>query len=240
MGTQGTAWLATCVALAAIWVLALSWRSKDGTAPTAARGVLGGLAALGTAFILYGLMQAAGLDIRWEWIERGAWPALGFAALIGLVEEVAKAAGIALASPALFQRGRERSVLYTAASVTAVFAIAEALLTVRGASWPIALGRAALGPVAHGVLAAPTAVALAYAAGTSRARLALRLMVAIGLAALLHGLGDWSVARPGWGRMGFAAVLLVPTFWLYACARSARVRRQIGGRLFSPYPVSST
>src|SRR5512142_122305 len=140
MGTQGTAWLTICVALAAIWVLALSRRSGDGAAPTAARGVLGGLAALGTAFILYGLMQAAGLDVRWEWIERGAWPALGFAALIGLVEEVAKAAGIALASPALFRRGRERSVLYTGASVTAVFAIAEALVTLRGASWPVALG----------------------------------------------------------------------------------------------------
>src|SRR5690242_15839033 len=213
MGTHGTAWFATCVAVAAVWVLALSWRSEGGTAPTAARGVLGGLAALGTAFIFYGLMEAAGVGIRWEWIEKGAWPALGFAALIGLVEEVAKAAGIALASPALFRRGRERSVLSTGAAVAAVFAVAEALLTLRGASWPVALSRAALGPVAHGVLAAPAAMALAYAAGVPRARLALRLAVAIGLAALLHGLGDWSVAQPGWGRVGFAAALLAPTLW---------------------------
>ena len=220
MGTHGTAWLATCVALAAAWVLALSWRSEAGTARTAARGVLGGLAALGTAFIFYGLMEAAGLGIRWEWIQRGAWPALGFAALVGLVEELAKAAGIALASPALFRRGRERSVLATGAAVVAVFAVAEALLTLRGASWPVALGRAAFGPVAHGVLAAPVAMALAHAAGLSRARVALRVAVAIGLAALLHGLGDWSVARPGWGRVGFAATLLVPTLWLYARARA--------------------
>jgi hypothetical protein len=69
------------------------------------------------------------------------------------------------------------------------------------------------------VLAAPFAVALAYAPGVSRGRLALRLAVTVGLAALLHGLGDWSVARPGWGQVGFAAALLAPTLWLYAGAR---------------------
>jgi len=222
MGTHGAAWLAACSALGAAWLLAASWRAETGTVPTAVRGLFGGLAALGTAYIGYGLMQIGGLDVRWEWIERGAWPALGFAALIGLVEEAAKAAGIALAAPATRREGRARTVWRTTAAVAAVFAIAEALLTLRGASWPVALGRAALGPVAHGLLAAPVAVALAETTGVSRTRFALRLLLAVTLAALLHGLGDWSVARPGWGRAGFAAALLAPTLWLYAHARQRR------------------
>jgi RsiW-degrading membrane proteinase PrsW (M82 family) len=205
--------------LGALWLLATSWRAETGTARTALRGLLGGLAALGTAYIGYGVMQIAGLDIQWEWITKGAWPALGFAALIGLVEEAAKLVGIALAAPPREQVARSRGVLRTTAAVAAVFATAEASLALRGASWPVALGRAALGPVAHGVLAAPFAMALAEARGVSRSRLALRLAGAVCLAALLHGLGDWSVARPGWGRAGFAAALLAPTLWLYARTR---------------------
>jgi RsiW-degrading membrane proteinase PrsW (M82 family) len=219
IGTNGTAWLAACVSLGALWILATSWRAETGTAQTALRGLLGGLAALGTAYIGYGVLQIAGLDIRWEWITEGTWPALGFAALVGLVEEAAKLAGIALAAPPPGESARSDSVLRTTAAVAAVFATVEALLALRGASWPVALGRAALGPVAHGVLAAPFAMALAEAAPVSRAHLVLRLAVALCFAALLHGLGDWSVARPGWGRAGFAAALLAPTLWLYARAR---------------------
>ncbi len=219
METQGPAWLAACASLGAAWILASSWQAEAGTARTALRGLLGGLAALGTASIGYGVLQIAGLDIRWEWITNGAWPALGFAALVGLVEEAAKLAGILLAAPPQEQGGRSRSVLRTTAAVAAVFAIAEATLALHGASWSVALGRAALGPVAHAVLAAPFAVALAEAAGVSRGRLALRLAVTVGVAALLHGFGDWSVARPGWGRLGFAAALLAPTLWLYGRAR---------------------
>lgn len=219
IGTDGTAWLAACVSLGALWVLATSWRAESGTARTALRGLLGGLAALGTAYIGYGVLQIAGLDIRWEWITKGTWPALGFAALVGLVEEAAKLAGIALAVPSQGEGARSRDVLRTTAAVAAVFATAEASLALRGASWPVALGRAALGPVAHGVLAAPFAMALAEATRVSRARLGLHLAAALCFAALLHGLGDWSVARPGWGRAGFAAALLVPTLWLYARAR---------------------
>ena len=224
MGAHGATWLVACAGLGAVWVLAAAWRAEAGTLLAALRGVLGGLAALGTASLSYGLLQVAGLDIRWEWIQKGAWPALGFAALVGLVEEAAKVTGIVLAAPGRLREACARDVLRTTAAVVAVFAIAEALLTLRGASWPVALGRAALGPVAHGVLAAPAAVALAEAAGVSRTRLALRLVIGVALAALLHGLGDWSVARPGWGRAGFMAALLAPTLWLYARGR----RRVVG------------
>ena len=185
----------------------------------------------------YALVQALGVDIRWDWLSAGPWPALGAAAGIGLIEEGAKLAGIALAvSPP--RRGNRRSnVLRTAAGAAAVFAVAEAALALRGASWPIALGRAALGPVAHALLATPFAVVLAEASGVSRRRLALRVGGTLLLAAALHGLGDWSIARPGWGQWGFAAVLLAPALWLYAHARAVErvpLAVQMGGRLRGP------
>ncbi|HTP30449.1 MAG TPA: PrsW family glutamic-type intramembrane protease [Anaeromyxobacteraceae bacterium] len=227
MTTEGPAWLAACTAVGAVWVLAASWRAEAGTVPAALRGLLGGLAALGTASILYQLMQSVGLDIRWGWIEKDAWPALGFAALVGLVEETAKLAGIAVALPGPRNGGNALGLLRTTVAVAAVFAIAEALFSLRGGSWPVALSRAVLGPVAHGVLAAPFAVVLANAAGVPRARFAARLATGLVLAALLHGFGDWSLARNAYGRVGFAVALLAPTFWLYARARvhAAEVRR---------------
>ncbi len=235
MATDGTAWLAACAALGAAWVLVASWRAESGTMPTALRGLFGGLGALGTASIGYGVMQIAGCVVRWEWIAKGAWPALGFAGLVGLVEESGKLAGIALAVPATRQAWRAPSLMRTTAAVAAVFATAEAVMTLRGASWPLALGRAAFAPVAHAVLAAPMAIALAEAPFTSRWRVAARVAAALSVAALLHGLGDWSVARPGWGRWGFAAALLAPTLWLYARSKRDRAAPgQMGGRLFSP------
>ncbi len=221
MEMDGLAWPISCLALGALWVLAASWRAEGGAARIAFRGLLGGLAALGLASVGYGVVQLSGIDLRWEWIARGAWPALGLAAVVGVVEEGAKLAGIVLAAPPA-RHGR-RSVLRVATSVAAVFAIAEAALVLGGSSWPVALSRAAFGPVAHGVLAAPFAVALADATGISRPRFTLRLAVAVALAALLHGLGDWSVARPGWGRVGFAAALMAPTLWLYARGRAPRL-----------------
>ncbi len=220
MSTTGLPWLAACAALAALWVLAASWNRERGSGATALRGVLGGLAALVTAWGAYALVHAVGVDLRWDWLSGASWPALGAAAGIGLIEEGAKLTGIALAvSPA--RRGNRRSnVLRTAAAAAAVFAVAEAALVLRGASWPMALGRAALGPVAHALLAAPFAVALAEASGVSRRRLALRVGGTLLLAAALHGLGDWSIARPGWGQVGFAAVLLAPALWLFAHARA--------------------
>jgi RsiW-degrading membrane proteinase PrsW (M82 family) len=221
MSTTGLPWLAACSALGALWVMGASWNRERGGGATALRGVLGGLAALATAFGAYALVQAAGADLSWGWLSDGSWPALGAAAGIGLIEEGAKLTGIALAvSPP--RRGHRRSnVLRTAAAVAAVFAVAEAALAMRGASWSLALGRAALGPVAHALLAAPFVVVLAEASGVSRRQLLLRVGGALLLAAALHGFGDWSIARPGWGQLGFAAVLLAPALWLYAHARAA-------------------
>ena len=131
-------------------------------------------------------------------------------------------------------------MLRTAAAAAAVFAVAEAALALRGASWPIALGRAALGPVAHALLAAPFVIVLSEASGVSRRRLALRVGGTLLLAAALHGLGDWSIARPGWGQVGFAAVLLAPRLALRArprggeCASLHQMSDQMGGRLRGP------
>jgi RsiW-degrading membrane proteinase PrsW (M82 family) len=210
--------LIACLTLGACWSLAAAWRAEAGTANTAMRGVLGGLAAVGSASIGYGLMQLGGIDIRWERIAGGAWPAIGFAMIVGLVEEGAKLAGIVLAAPAR-EDGSRRSVLRTAAGVATVFAVVEAALALRGSSWPVAFTRAAFGPVAHGALVAPIAIALAKGMNGSRVRRALRLTVAVGIAAFLHAVGDWSVARPGWGQLGFAVALLAPTLWLYARTR---------------------
>lgn len=243
MRTEGLPWLAACAVLAAGWVLAASWQPGR-TGATALRGVLGGLAALGTAGLAYRAVASAGVDIRWEWLSAGVWPALGAAAAIGLIEEGAKLAGIALAVSPPRRGHRRRNVLHTSAAVAAVFAVAEAALALRGASWPVALSRAALGPVAHALLAAPFAVALAEAAGAPRGRLALRVALAVVVAAALHGLGDFCVARPGWGQLGFAVALLLPALWLFARGRlrpaPAAAAAQMGGRLRRPYPVSST
>jgi len=103
--------------------------------------------------------------------------------------------------------------------VAAVFALGEAAVSVRGAVWPIALGRAAFGPVAHGLLAAPLAVVLADVSRRSERLFPVRLALAFAAAAALHGFGDWSIARPVWGRIGFAAALLAPALWLYARAK---------------------
>lgn len=241
MRTEGLAWLAACAALAAAWVVAASWQPGR-TASTALRGVLGGAVALAAAWLGYAAIAAAGLDLRWEWLSAGAWPALGAAAAIGAVEEGAKLLGIAIAVTPPRRGPRRRNVLGTSAAAVAVFAVAEAALALNGASWGVALSRAALGPVAHALLAAPFAVVLAEAADGAPARRALRVAAAAAVAAALHGASDFCVARQGWGRLGFAAALLAPAVWLYLRARlrPARGGAQIGGRLPGPYPVSST
>jgi RsiW-degrading membrane proteinase PrsW (M82 family) len=228
--TDGLPWLATCAALAAAWVLAVAWQPGRGTGATVVRGITGGTAALAAAWLGYRAAAAAGVDVRWEWLSAGAWPALGAATAIGVIEEGAKLLGLALAvSPP--RRGlRRRNVLKTSAAVAAVFAVAEAALALRGVAWPLALSRAALGPVAHVLLAAPFAVALAEAASGPRGRVALRVAAAVALAAALHGFGDYCVAQPGWGRVGFGAALLAPALWLFARDRLRRAGHG-GGRL---------
>jgi RsiW-degrading membrane proteinase PrsW (M82 family) len=215
MPTHGPLWWIACAALGGAWIVAANWQG-------ALRGLLGGLAALGTAAIAYQLLDAAGAAPTWELLQGGAWPAIGFALAVGFVEELAKLAGVMLAAPATTPRQRRRSVLRTTASVAAVFAVVEAALALRGADWPVALSRAALGPVAHAILAAPFAVALADAAGVSRTRLALRVGLAVVLAALLHAAGDLSIAHRGWGQLGFAAALLAPTLWFFFDVRRRR------------------
>jgi RsiW-degrading membrane proteinase PrsW (M82 family) len=229
--THGLPWLLACATLGGLWILAANWRAES-TWRAALRGLLGGLAALGTAAIGYEVLTAMELEPRWEWISGPALgPAIGFALLVGGVEEVAKLAGVVLAAPvARSPQHRRRAVVRTTASVAAVFALAEAAFALRGASWPVALSRAALGPVAHALLAAPFAIALADATGLSRRRLALRVGVAVALAAALHAAGDWSIAHPGWGQVGFAAALLAPAFWLFLRARRARAAVPAGTR----------
>ena len=220
-GAGGTAWLAACAALAAVWVAAASWRAGDRPGAVALRGLLGGLAALGSASVGYGLLELAGLDVRWEWVGRGTLPALGFAAAVGVVEEGAKLLGLVLATPP--GAGR-RGVLATALSVAAVFAVAEAASVLAAAPWPLALTRLTLAPVAHALLSAPFAMVLAEARALPLGQRSLRLAVAAAASAALHGLGNLGLARPGWGQAVYAAALLAPTVWIFARARAQGLR----------------
>jgi hypothetical protein len=234
VGADGIGWLLACFALGALWIALAAWRGGDRRLSTAMRGALGGLAAFWAASIGYGLLDLCGVSVQWEWLTRGTWSAVGLAALIGLVEEGAKLVGIGLAAAA-GEQGR-RHVIGMTMAVAAVFGVAEAAFAVRGASWPVAFARLAFAPIAHGILAAPVAFAMAGAAHLPRLRLLGRLALGVGLASLIHGLGDWSILQAGWGRLGFALSLLAPTLWLYAHLRatSPHVPAQIGGRAFAP------
>ncbi len=212
VGAAGIPWLLACAALGAIWIAAASWRSGDGRAVTALRGLLGGLAALGAASASYGLLQLAGLDLRWEWVARGTLPALGLTALIGVVEESAKLLGLVLATP---PRAGRRGVLCTAMAVAAVFAVAEAANALAAASWALALARLTFAPVAHALLSAPFAVVLSEARELPLGARIWRLAVAAAASASLHALGNFSLTRPGWGQLGYAAALLLPALWLF-------------------------
>ncbi|HTT70009.1 MAG TPA: PrsW family glutamic-type intramembrane protease [Anaeromyxobacteraceae bacterium] len=227
VGVGGPSWLAVCAGLGFVWVLVATSRAEGDHLATALRGILGGLAALGVASIGYGLLQLAGLQLRWSWIAAGSWPALGAAGVVGLVEEGAKLFGVALAVPP--SRKGERTLFGTTLTVASVFAVAEAAVALQGAGWPVAVTRVAFGPVAHGLLAAPFAVALAEVAGLSRGRAALRVALAVALAALLHGFADFCVAQAGWGQAGFATALLAPALWLYARDRLPVPFRWVAG-----------
>jgi RsiW-degrading membrane proteinase PrsW (M82 family) len=218
MGVAGVPWIASCALVGGAWATAASWRAEGGRFRAAFRGALGGAAAVFSASGAFDVIQFAGVDLGWASIERDAWPGLVLALLIGVVEEAAKLAGIVLAAP---PRQGARGVLRTAMLVAVVFAVSEAAVGMVGGSWGIALGRAALGPVAHALLSAPMAVVLADAAERPDRLLPVRLALAFAAAATLHGLGDWSIARPVWGRAGFMAALLAPTLWLYVRARAA-------------------
>ncbi len=220
MSARGLSVTVACIALGVPWALAASWRARGGTLLRTVRVVLGGIIAAELAWVVYGLGEIAGVPVRSECIEGTGWRGLGFAGFIGLAEEGAKLAGAAFVVPS--EPGSRRDRLRVVLAVSAVFATAEAVLMLRGASWPVTLGRAAFAPVAHALLAVPIALALAASVGTSFVGAGIRVAAALALAAALHGLGDWSILRPGLGRLGFAMTLLVPAMWLYARGRWGR------------------
>jgi len=203
--------------LGVAWALATSWRAPRGTMYTAARGMLGGAGAVGIALCAYGLLQAAGLEPRWDRMLAGGWGALGVAVVIGFVEEAAKLLGVVLARDRGHPRGL-RGALRVTAGVAAAYAVLEAALTLRGAALPVALGRTALAPVAHAALSVP--IGLAFAAGAALGGRAWpRLATALLVSAALHGAADWSLTLPRVGPFLYAAVLLAPTLWLFVHAR---------------------
>ncbi len=214
MGVDGVAVAATCIALGAPWAVAGSWRAPDGTLVRTARAALGGIAAAELAWAAFGLLEVAGIDVRFEWVARGDGRALVITMLIGLAEEGAKLAGAILATPPARCHPRERFRMVLA--VAAVFATVEAVLVLPGATWPVVLGRAAFAPVAHALLAVPVAFAFSAVGGAASFRGGAQLAAALLASALLHAFGDWSVARPAWGRVGYAVTLLLPALWLYA------------------------
>jgi RsiW-degrading membrane proteinase PrsW (M82 family) len=182
------------------------------------RALLGGAAAFGLAHASYDLVTLAGAEIRWEQLMGGGGGALAAAAAIGLVEEGAKLAGLLLA----VERGLRRSaVMAMAFGVAAGFAALEALLVLQGQSSAPALARAALGPLAHALLAVPLGLGVA-AAIRRPARPWLPLVPALLASAALHGAGDLSLAVPRLGGPGYAAALLVPALVLFSRSRRAR------------------
>jgi RsiW-degrading membrane proteinase PrsW (M82 family) len=207
-----------CVAAGLGWAVLAAWRAGEARGAFPLRALLGGAAAFGIAVCTYDLASFAGMPFDWDRIVRAD---LGGAALlagaIGLFEEGAKLAGVLL----VVGRGwRTRSVLAAAVGVAAGFAAMEAFTTLYGWGSPLALARAALGPVAHALLAVP--LGLGVAAWSRRGRAAAPL-VALGLlaSAALHAGGDLSLALPRHGSLGYAAALLVPLVWLHLLARRA-------------------
>jgi len=214
MGGDLQLWL-PAAALGAAWAVGASWRAPGGTLRTALRGLLGGGAAAGLATSAFGLLQAAGYEPRWEAMLRGGWGPVALACLIGLVEEGSKLLGILLAAD-----GRPGLVgaLRTTTGVAAGFAALEAAMTLQGASLPLALGRVALAPVAHLLLAVPLAAGVA-----APGRWGLRLAAALLASALLHAAADWGLSLPHGGALVYAGALLAPTLWLFV-----HVRRLLG------------
>jgi len=199
--------------LGAAWAVGASWRAPGGTLRTALRGLLGGGAAAGLATSAFGLLQAAGYEARWEEMVRGGWGPVALACIIGLVEEGSKFLGILLAS-----EGRPGLIgaLRTTTGVAAGFAALEAAMTLQGVSLPLALGRAALAPMAHLLLALPLA-----AGAAAPGRWGLRLAGALVAAALLHGAADWGLSLAHGGPAVYAGALLAPTLWFFVRARRA-------------------
>lgn len=180
------------------------------------RGLLGGGAAFGIAYIAYDLLGAAGLGPSWEALLAGSWPAVTTALVIGLVEEGAKLSGLLLS---LRRAEQPMAVMATTVGVCAAFSGLETAVALSGGPVGPAVGRALLAPVAHAVLAAPVAFAVARAARRGWRSAAWLVPGAVLLAALLHGLSDLAQAAPRFGQLGFAAALLAPVLAIYLHAR---------------------
>ncbi len=202
----------TAAGSGAAWAQLAAWRAGHGRAAFTVRSLLGGAAAFGVALVGYDLAALAGMEVRWEALLGGGAPAVLAAAAIGFVEEAAKLAGILL----VVERGfRPSAVTAASVGVAAGFSALEALLVLEGQSSAGALARAALGPVAHALLAVP--LALGVVAWTSRAgRRAFALPAALAASAALHGAGDLALALPGAGAIGYALVLCTPALLLFA------------------------
>jgi RsiW-degrading membrane proteinase PrsW (M82 family) len=215
MRSFDVALVAICALSGAAWAALAAWRSPEGTPGAALRALAGGAAAFGIALGAYEALRRGGVDVSWEAVLSGGPRAVLLAAAIGLVEEGAKLAGIALAA---VRPDRPGVVLRSTIGVAAGFAALEAMMALRGVAPPAAIARALLGPAAHAILAAPLGLAVAAAARGGRGRW---LWLAPGLvpAAALHGVADLSLAAPRFGRIGYAVALLAPVVALFVYAR---------------------
>jgi hypothetical protein len=209
----------TAAASGAAWAQLAAWRAGHGRITFTFRALLGGVAAFALAVAAYDLSTLAGLTVRWEGVERADLHAAMLAAAIGLVEEGAKLAGLLLVVDRTLRR---RAVAAAAIGVAAAFSALEALSVLKGhASAPV-LARAALGPVAHAVLALPLAVGVAAALRRSGRAWWLPLLPALFASASLHAAGDLSLALPRLGPLGYAAALSAPPVILFAVGRARR------------------
>jgi len=202
--------------------VALTWRAPEGAARTAARGVLGGVAAFAAAWGGYHLLERQGMSVSWEEVLEGGPRGLTIAAAIGFVEEAAKLFGLALAS--VGTRSGPAGVARRVISVSAAFAAIECAVTVAQSGPAVLFLRSLLAPVAHAAVAAPLGLVLVG----GRRGIAWTIP-ALGMAALLHGAADLSLAVPQLGRVGYAAVLIAPVLVLHMLAQrgSSRSRRGV-------------
>lgn len=201
----------------AAWAKLAAWRAGERTRGFALRALLAGAAAFGLALLAYEAAALAGVEVRWDRLARGDAGAFLLAGAIGIVEEGAKLVGLLL----VVERGvRTPAAVAATMGVAAGFASFETLAVLGTERSGLAFARAALGPVAHALLAVPLALALAPALRSRRP--ASTLALALLASAALHGAGDLSLAMSGVGLVGYALALAAPALMLFARARRRR------------------
>jgi hypothetical protein len=216
---------ALSAAFALAWAALGAIRFGGSRSGLVVRGLLGGGAAFGMAQAAYQLLGAGGLDLSWGRVLGGGWAALGVAALIGLIEEGAKLGGLLLAIRAAPRPG---AVMGTAIAVCSGFAALESVLALSSAPAGLAVARAALAPVAHGVLAVPLAFGVAVSARRARRTGLVQVALGLALSAALHGAGDLALAAPRFGRLGFAVAMAAPVIALFVHLRRLAPARRAG------------